>query len=141
MMKQDKLITLLKINGVERNAPDSEIRSVLKDARYTNDEIDSALFVLKQRIEDTNEIRTDGLQKVFYTDGHLMPSEVSNLLGVDFDASHIFKPRKILTRTLTTGQMTSIIIISILIGVIAVMYYMFANGIGVFHPTAIAFTL
>ena len=141
MMQQDKLITLLRINGVDRNAPDSEIRAVLSDARYSKDEVESALYVLKQKKEDTNEIRTDGLQKVFYTDSHLMPSEVSGLLGVDFDASHIFKPKKILTRTLTTGQMMSIIVVATLIGVVAVMYYMFANGIGLFHPTAIAFTL
>ncbi len=141
MMSQDKLITLLKINGVDKSAPDADIKAVLADAHYTKDEIDSALFVLKQKKEETNEIRTDGLQKVFYTDNHLMPSEVSNLLGIDFDASHVFKPKKILTRTLTTGQMVSIILVATLIGVVAVMYYMFANGIGLFHPTAIAFTL
>jgi hypothetical protein len=137
MINRDRLITLLNINGVNKDATDVEIRDVLSDARYSNEEINSALYVLKQN-EDTIHVRTDGLQKVFYTDGHLLPSEVSGLLGVDYDASNSFKPKKALTRELSFSQMLSIILAAALIGAVAVMYYMFANDIGLFHPIAIA---
>lgn len=137
MISKDNLVTLLNINGVKKDATDVEIRDVLADAHYSSEEIESALYVLKQKT-DLSHIRTDGLQKVFYTDGHLLPSEVTGLLGVDFDASHIFKPKKILTRELSLPQMLSIVLVAALIGVVTVMYYMFANDIGLFHPIAIA---
>ncbi len=136
-MQRDKLLTLLKINGVDKDAADADIRAVLTDARYSNEEIDSALYILKSDTE-TNQIRTDGLQKVFYTDSHLKPSEVSGLLGIDFDVSNTFRPKKMFTRELSMQQMLVVIVVAIVLGAIAVAYYMFANDTGLFHPTAIA---
>ncbi len=138
-MQKDKILTLLRINGIADGASDKDIKAVLTDARYTNDEIESALFLLKQKGEEV-EIRTDGLQKVFYTDKHLAPSEVSGLLGVNIDVSDVFQPKKILTRELSLQQMVTIIVVASLLGVIGVAYFMFTNNIGIFHPTAVAFT-
>ena len=82
MINRKQVEAILKINGITPASPDDEIRAVLMSARYQEDEIDSAIMVLRQNVK-TKEAKVQGLHKVFRSDETLKPSEISALLGID----------------------------------------------------------
>ena len=86
MIKRDQIESILKINGVQPTSPDEEIRSVLLSARYSKDEVDTAIMVLRENTK-TNKTRVDGLHKVFRSDEALSPEEISQLLGIEIELS------------------------------------------------------
>ena len=51
MLQKKDIETILKINGVSAVAPDEEIRTVLLSARYNNDEVDTAIMVLRENMK------------------------------------------------------------------------------------------
>jgi len=97
VLQKKQIETILKINGVNPTAPDEEIRSVLLSARYNDDEIDTAIMVLRENV-NTKESHVDGLHKVFRTNETLKSQEISSLLGIDVEIDDLpyftEKPKK-----------------------------------------------
>ncbi len=136
MLDKKHIESILKINGLANSAPDEEIRSVLLSARFNNDEIQTAMMVLRENIK-TNKTHVDGLHKVFRTDQALQPAEISQLLGIDVDLETAFERRQS-ARRYTLLHVFLLWAVSILIAATAVMYYMHAQQMGLFHPTSTA---
>jgi hypothetical protein len=134
MISRNQIESILKINGVEPTSPDELIRSVLLSARYDENEVNSALMVLRQNIV-TNQTRVDGLHKVFRTNQALCPQEISQLLGIEVNIQEniVAKPQ---TTSMSNRNIISGIILAFLLAVIIVMIHMYLAGIGVFHPSA-----
>jgi hypothetical protein len=133
MLQKKDIETILKINGVSIGAPDEEIRSVLLSARYNNDEVDTAIMVLRENIL-THKTRVDGLHKVFRSDQALNPSEISALLGIEVEVSDItqLKNRK---REMSILQTTLVTFFAVGLAVIGVVLAMYVYQVGVFHPS------
>lgn len=137
MLQKKDIETILKINGVSASAPDEEIRSVLLSARFNNEEVDTAIMVLRENTT-THQTRVDGLHKIFRTDETLKPSEISSLLGIEVQVEEV-SVRESRNRNLSVGQslvVTAVAIILALAGVACAMYF---YEVGFFHPTASAF--
>lgn len=132
MISREQVEAILKVNGVPETSPDEHIRSVLLSARYSNDEVDAAIMILREN-DKTKKTRVDGLHKVFRTSDALSSDEISQLLGVDvtYDRNQIKTSR---TRKATPAQVVIIWMMSILIATIAVLVYMYVYRVGVFHP-------
>ena len=82
MIEKRNVEAFLKVNGIPPTAKDEEIRSVLLSARWNNNEVDTALMVLKENVKN-NETHVDTLHKVFNSDDRLSSAEISKLLGID----------------------------------------------------------
>ncbi|MCA9354027.1 MAG: hypothetical protein KC877_00730 [Candidatus Kaiserbacteria bacterium] len=133
MIGREQIEAILKINGIEPTAPDEQIRSVLLSARYTKDEVDTAMMVLRENTK-TNKTRVDGLHKIFRTDEALRPTEISQLLGIDVEIQDEIDIRT-RTRKLSGLQILTVGILSILLAAGGVLYYMNLHHIGLFHPS------
>lgn len=140
MNNRKQIENILKINGVSPTAHDEEIRSILLSARFNSDEVDTALVVLRENTI-TNKNRVDGLHKVFRTDESLNSDEIMSLLGVDVDLEHrVMAGSK--AKDVTSMTQAILFLTASVIGLFAVILYMYVLKMGVFHPSsAIAFTL
>lgn len=134
MMTREQLEKLLRLNGLEKTAKDEEIKSVLLSARYKEDEIDAAIMVLREN-KHSHKTKVDGLHKVFRSDGSLSSAEISSLLGIDVDLEHRVEAGA-RARQFSMMSQTLLFLLSILIGLIAVLLYMYTSEIGIFHPTS-----
>jgi len=134
MMKRNQIESLLKLNGVTSTAPDEQIRSVLLSARYTQDEVDTAIMVLRQNTK-TNETHVDGLHKVFRTNAGLRPNEISQLLGIDVQVSgRVTTDENEDNRRLSGFQNLIITFLSIVVAMLGLAFYMYIYKIGIFYP-------
>ncbi|MEY2664966.1 MAG: hypothetical protein RLZZ480_71 [Candidatus Parcubacteria bacterium] len=134
MFDKKHIENILRINGLATSSPDEEIRSVLLSARFNNDEVETAMMVLKENTK-TNETHVDGLHKVFRTDDGLKPSEISQLLGIDVNVDTLVA-RQESERKYSILQVVILWAASMIIAVTAVLLYMYSHHIGFFHPTS-----
>ncbi|MFW6210043.1 MAG: hypothetical protein ACOC4E_00975 [Patescibacteria group bacterium] len=134
MIKREQVENILKINGVAPTSPDEQIRSILLSARYSKDEVNTAIMVLRENSR-TNQTRVDGLHKIFRSDETLRPEEISQLLGIDIDPNQ-FMERPTHTRELTAWHHVIMWGLSILLALSGILVYMYLYQIGIFHPSA-----
>ncbi len=132
-MHKDQIETILKINGVAPSSPDEEIRSVLLSARFNKDEVDTAIMVLRENTK-TNETRVEGLHKVFRSDEGLRPAEISQLLGIDVDIDQVAIGDS-RSRDFSGIQYMIVWFLSVVLAVSGILFYMYLNKVGLFHPS------
>ena len=135
MVNKKHIETILKINGLADSAPDEEIRSVLLSARFHEDEIDTALMVLRENIV-TNKTRVDGLHKAFRTDEGLEAKEIAELLGIEVNIKDRHKSEKHNSSLYTILSTIVLWVASALVAAVALLYYMYTHNVGVFHPSS-----
>lgn len=134
MVNRDQIETILKINGVVPGSTDEIIRSVLLSARYSKDEVDTAIMVLRENTKNKTT-RVDGLHKIFRTDESLRPEEISQLLGIDVDISDKINPKG-KSRDLSTFQYVIVWAASAVLAIAGLVFYMYLHKIGLFHPAS-----
>lgn len=137
MFQKKDIETILKINGVTPSAPDEEIRSVLLSARYNNDEVNTAIMVLRENTT-THQTRVDGLHKIFRTDEALKPAEISSLLGIDVQVDEL-AIRQSRSRDMSMLQSVIVTIVAVVLALSGVAMAMYIYEVGLFHPEAAAF--
>jgi len=136
MINKKQVETVLRANGIAPSAQDEEIRSLLLSAKWSKDEVDTALMVLKENTV-TKETHIDTLHKVFHSDQRLSPEEITSLLGIDVpytseDVNNIHEAHSNHER----ANVYLAIALSVMIAVASVGYVMFREQAGVFHPTS-----
>jgi len=137
MFERNQLETILKINGVSVNASPEEIKDILLSASYNNQEIETAINILKETTAP-NPVKFTDLQKVFLTADSLKPAEISALLGIEVKIGNVqVTHRK--NGEMTTGESMAVVIFSIIIAISGVTIGMYFYEVGLFHPTATAF--
>jgi len=134
MMKREQIESVLKINGVEPTSADEEIRSVLLSARYSKDEVDTAIMVLREDTK-TKKTRVDGLHKVFRTDEGLRPDEISQLLGIEVNLNRRVPDDTSELNRMSALQNVIIWVLSALIAVLGLVFYMYIYKVGIFHSS------
>lgn len=134
MINREHIESILKINGVVPGSPDEEIRSVLMSARYSKDEVDTAIMVLRENIK-TKTTRVEGLHKIFRTDEALRPDEISQLLGIEVDIDQSIKIRSH-SNDLSGLHYMVVWVLSVVLAVSGILLYMYLHRMGVFHPSA-----
>ena len=134
MMKREQIESVLKINGVEPTSADEEIRSVLLSARYSKDEVDTAIMVLREDTK-TKKTRVDGLHKVFGTNEGLRPDEISQLLGIEVNLNRRVPDDISELNRMSALQNVIIWVLSALIAVLGLVFYMYIYKVGIFHSS------
>ncbi len=132
-MNKREIETILKINGFDQSASDDQVRAVLLSARYTQEEVSEAISALRDTKSSAKEKL--GLHRVFYSDTHLQPSEISGLLGVDISVDAPIS-RHSSRSTVSIVQFVLIWFFSVVFAVSGILFYMYLNQIGLFHPTS-----
>jgi hypothetical protein len=138
MIKRNQIESILKINGVQPTSPDEQIRSVLLSARYTKDEVDTAIMVLRENTK-TNQTRVDGLHKVFRTNEGLRPDEISQLLGIEVDVNQRVEYKDGESPNQSQVQNITIGILSFTLAILGLIFYMYIYKIGIFYPSVVSF--
>jgi hypothetical protein len=136
MIEKRNIEAFLRVNGVPPTAKDEEIRSVLLSARWNDNEVDTALMVLKENVKN-QETHVDTLHKVFNSDDRLTATEISSLLGIDvaFSGNEI----KDLSQKRVKVENTQVIVaftLSIIIAVSSIGYLMFKEKAGFFYESS-----
>jgi hypothetical protein len=134
MINREHVVTLLKINGISPDSPDEYIRSVLLSARYTKDEIDTAIMVLRENTR-TKQTRVDGLHKIFRSEESLRPEEISELLGIEVDIDAEIVPQS-KVRGFSNVQFIIVWVISVIVALAGIVFYMHLYEVGLFHPSS-----
>ena len=133
MIDKRNVEAFLKVNGIPPTAKDEEIRSVLLSARWNNNEVDTALMVLKENTK-SNETHVDTLHKVFNSDDRLSSSEISKLLGIDVNLSD-HEGLDLNQKHQLSQNSTAVItlILSVIIAASSIGYLMYKEKAGVFY--------
>ena len=135
MIDKNQIETILKTNGIHPTAPDEVIRSVLISARWDDNDVDTALMVLKENTTD-NTSRVDTLHRVFHTDEKLSPADISAMLGVKVDISDTdLKDLQIERQKIERVQSFVAVILAISIVLFGLTYLMYVEQAGVFHSS------
>lgn len=135
MIEKRNIEAFLKVNGIPPTAKDEEIRSVLLSARWNNNEVDTALMVLKENVL-SNETHVDTLHKVFNSDDRLSSAEITKLLGIDVNLSdHNFSDKNPAFNQGINHTSLITLILSVIIALSSIGYLMYKEQAGVFHDT------
>jgi hypothetical protein len=132
MVNREHIQSLLKINGVHPMSPDDQVRSILLSARYSKDEVDMAIMVLREDIK-TKLTRVDGLHKVYRTGERLTSEEISKLLGIEVtlnEPNQVVKHRQ----QAPVGQLMLLWVLSVGIALFGILSYMYVHQFGPFYP-------
>lgn len=126
---------ILKLNGLAPTAPDEEIRSVLVSAKWQDEEVETALTVLREKI-DSNFSRVDTLHNVFLTDKRLTPEAIHSLLGIDMELSMeevaLDREHK---KSISFLQIMTIVVYATLLAFGSILVVMYVQNFGIFHPS------
>jgi len=132
----------LKINGVSADASDVQVEGVLKDARWTDDEIKTALTILRGDVDDSGIVAvTKHDAALFRPDIDISSRQLSRLLGVDVivDPSLIHSShRKRSKQGFVKDELaiwTIIVLLSIILALVIAWLLMFTMKIGPYRDT------
>jgi|GEM_PF-6110898 hypothetical protein len=132
----------LKINGVSADASDVQVGRVLKDAHWTDDEIKTALTILRGDVDDSGIVAvTKHDAALFRPDIDISSRQLSRLLGVDVivDPSLIHHShRKRSKQNFVRNELaiwTIIILLSIILALVIAWLLMFTMKIGPYRDT------
>ena len=135
MIDKAVLEQFLRINGIQPTASDEEIKSVLLSAEWHEEDVNTAMLILRENV-DTHESHVDSLHKVFRSDERLAPDSVSQLLGINMDASQDYIRKG--KQAVSQHTMLLIVLISLITFALAVSFIagsMWVLGVGPFHQT------
>lgn len=138
MIDKNQVENFLKANGIPPTAKDEEIRSMLLSARWNNNEVDTALMVLKEN-RKSKATHIDTLHKVFQSDERLSPSEISALLGIDVTITG--EDVNDIQEKLVRAQKLQIrlgLMLSVVIALASVTFIMYQEKAGIFYQPATA---
>ena len=134
MFERSHIERLLRLNSVAITATDEEITAVLSSARWGESDITTALLILKESTKSP-ATQVDSVHTLYQSDQKLRPELITQLLGIDVDASRsgIMVERGSRKRVLTFFQAVQIIFSSSLLAVVCVSFAMWYFQIGYFH--------
>lgn len=132
MIEREHLESILKINGVNPKSPDDQIRSILLSARYSKDEVDMAIMILREDVK-TKQTRVDGLHNVFRTNERLTSEQIAELLGIEVTLNKSPEARK-KQQSSPILQYVLLWALSVAIAVFGILSYMYVHQFGPFYP-------
>ncbi len=128
--------SLLRANGIKPPTSDEKIKSVLISAHFNNDEIDTALLVLKENDVD-HTTHVDTLHKVFRSNDRLNSSEINELLGITVEIDELQEDEKFRRDSIHVMRMQTMLslFLALVLAVLLIWVVMYRDKTGVFHPS------
>jgi len=137
LINKKHLESLLHANGVKPPTTDEEIRSVLISARFKDNEVETALMILREDTE-SHETRVETLHNVFRSDKKLRPQEISDLLGVEVNISNFDEEDPgISQERYRRIQVMQSVVLAVMIALGLIWFVMYKEKVGAFHPSVV----
>ena len=134
MIDRKHVEQILKINGLSSTAKDEEIRSILISAKWHQEDVDTALTVLREN-KTTGDSRIDTLHNVFQSDKRLSPEAIESLLGIELDiSSDDLRVLHAGRKDISFWQVISIIFYATILAFGSILTVMYVQQTGIFHP-------
>jgi hypothetical protein len=134
MIDRQHIEHILRVNGIKPTAPEEEIRSVLISAKWEDEEVETALTVLREN-PNTKESRVDTLRNVFHSDARLSPEAIEALLGIEVEmSSDELRLRRARRDQVSFLQVMTIIFYATVLAFGSVLVVMYTQKFGPFHP-------
>ena len=134
MIEREHVEKILEINGLGDSAGEEDIRSVLVSAKWNDDDVETALTVLKED-KETGKSHTETYKNVFTSDVRLSPESIQNLLGIDVDmSSHEMAAVRTSRQQVSFWQVLTIVIYATLLAFGSILIVMYIQNFGFFHP-------
>lgn len=126
MISKESLEKLLRVNGLSPSAPDEQFKELLLQAKWSGEDIETALTVLREN-KVTDNSRVSSVHQTFTSGDKLSSSAISNMLGVN-----VTLPAEDLNRRTYKGGHTReyVIILVISIMVAAIFFGIFSWHFG-----------
>lgn len=132
MLERSAIEKILVANGVSPTAPDEKIKSILLAAQWVDDDVETALSVLRENSK--HEVRHDTINQVFRSDSKLDPDSISKLLGVTLDQQAFVTEEEMAgtQRLVILRRWFTVIAISVLItSLIFIALYLHLSGLDI----------
>jgi hypothetical protein len=126
------LKTIMQIHGISKDTTDDLIRNTLLSYSYTEPQIIEAINTIRKETSQKNVIN-HGLNKLFRSDEVLTSAEVSSLLGIDITILEV-AVRESRNPTVPTIHYVIVFVMALLLAASSVIYTMYAQESGPFHP-------
>lgn len=138
MFSRAQVEKLLILNGVEPTAPDEEIRAVLVQARWHEEDVNSALSVLKENTT-THKTHVDTVHKIFRSDDRLQADTINAVLGIDVDFSDadIALRRKQAKNGMSFSFVLTVAFVALIVSMACLFSMMWLMKVGLFHQTVV----
>lgn len=134
MIDRNYIEKVLQVNGLSATAPDEQIRSVLVSAKWEEEDVQTALTVLREN-DQTGETRVDTVHNVFTSDMRLSPEAINSLLGIEVDMTTeelLLRERQ--KNQVSFWQVMSIVLYATLLAFGSIVVVMYVQQFGPFHP-------
>lgn len=136
MLSRESIEKILVDNGVAPTAPDEDIKSALIRANWKNEDVQTALIVLREN-KKTHETHVDAVQNLFRGNAKLDPKDINALLGIEVDLTpkDIYIKQKRARGKASFGQVLEICFMSFVLSLIFIISAMWFFKVGMFHQT------
>lgn len=138
MINRNHVEQFLRLNGLSSDAPETEIRSLLLSARWHQDDVETALVVLRED-PNTHVQQVDSMHRVFTSDDKINPETLSALLGVDVQVNSVSAQHQDMMRRHYHTQLISIGILSFFGALVFLVGAMWFLKVGFFHEYGLEF--
>lgn len=133
MIDRKALENFLRLNGLQSDADESSVRTLLKNAKWTNDDIESACSVLKCTHEELQKLNSmPGSQRIFDSDHTLSSDAINSLLGMDLEIGKEALEHKKMLEDIYRSQLLSIAVLSFFCAFLFLMIGMWYFHVGFF---------
>ena len=134
MINREHIEKILSINGLGTTSPDEEIRSVLISAKWHQEDVETALTVLREN-SSTGASHVDTLHNVFLSDNRLSPEAIQALLGIELEiSSSDLKNMSVGRQSISFWQVMSIVMYATILAFGSILVVMYIQNFGIFHP-------
>lgn len=117
MIDRKHIEQILRLNGIESDAPDQQIKELLIRARWHEDDVETALVVLREDPK-TKTDKIDAVHKVMHSNTKLAPDTLNALLGIDVEVHDVVQKHRKALQDSYYKQIFSIAVVSILLAAV-----------------------
>jgi hypothetical protein len=131
MIEKRHVEQILRINGLATDSSDDDIKSILIGARWHEDDVETALVVLRENTESKVQ-HIDSFHNVYHSSAQLNPETLSAILGIDVEVESITNSRRNELIHAYKMQIFGIAVFSVLLALSSMLFIMWYMKVGVF---------
>lgn len=139
MIDRKNIEQYLALNGLPSDAPEEEVRALLKSANWNTPDIDFAIKLLNATPEEIVKLNKELRPNYYNTDQRLSPDTMNSLLGMEVTFDRDISEHKRMLETIYRSQLVSIAVLSFFCAFLFLMIGMWYLQVGFFHEDAIGF--
>ena len=131
MIDRKHIEKFLELNGLSPDAPDEEIKSLLLSARWHNDDVETALVVLREHPK-TKRQHIDSMYNITSSDKKISPDTLNALLGIDVNVHSVTEEHHRSLDRAYRAQLFTLAGFSVLAAAAFVLFVMWYTRVGIF---------